>query len=101
MDLIMLFKITHYLVALNCCSFFGLTSTTCHIYELDTPISNNNARQLLFACRRIYARNKLHVYVVNALSLTSFENLLQFFVSISLYRYVKVNKLKFKYLGLP
>jgi len=53
MDLIMLFKITHNLVALDFCSFFGLinyTITRGHKYKLVKPICNNNARQFSFAC---------------------------------------------------
>jgi len=75
MDLIMLFKITHNLVALDFCSFCGLTnytSTRGHNYKLVKPISHNNARQFSFACRRIDAWNDLPVNVVNALSLFKF-----------------------------
>jgi len=46
LDLIMLFNITHNLVALDFCSFFGLTnytSTRGHNYKLVKPICNNNA----------------------------------------------------------
>jgi len=83
MDLIMLFKITHNLVALDTCSFFGLTNytgrpTRGHNYKLVKPICHNNARQFSFACRRIDAWNDLPVNVViNALSLSSFKNLLK------------------------
>jgi len=80
MDLIMLFKITHNLVALDFCSFFGLTnysSTRSHNYKLVKPICHNNARQFSFACRRIDAWNDLPVNVVNALSLSSFKKLLK------------------------
>jgi len=80
MNLIMLFKITHYLVALDFCSFFGLTnftSTRSHNYKLVKPICNNNAHQLSFACRRIDAWNDFSVNVVNALSLSSVNKLLK------------------------
>jgi len=40
-------------------------------------ICNNNARKFLFACRRIDACSNLPVTVVNALSLSSFKNLLK------------------------
>jgi len=69
MDLIMLFEITHNLVALDFCRFFGLTnytSTRDHNYKLVKPICHNNARQFSFACRRIDAWNDLPVTVVNA-----------------------------------
>jgi len=82
MDLIILFEITHNLVALDFCIFFGLTnyaSTRGHNYKLFKPILlfHNNARQFSFACRRIDARNDLSVNAVNALSLSSLKNLLQ------------------------
>jgi len=76
----MLFKITHKLVALDFCSFFGLinyTSTKGHNYKLVKPICNNNARQFSFACRRIDAWNDLPVNVLNVLSLSSLKNLLK------------------------
>jgi len=76
MDLIMLFKITHNLVALDFCSFFGLTkytSTRGHNYKLVKPICHNNARQFSFACRRIDGWNDLPINVLNALSLSSFN----------------------------
>jgi len=47
MDLIMLFKITHSLVALDFCSFFGLTNytnTRGHNYKLVKSKCHNNAR---------------------------------------------------------
>jgi len=57
-DIIMRFKITHNLVALDFCSFFGLTNYTRsrgHNCKLFKPIGlyNNNARQFSFAFRRI------------------------------------------------
>jgi len=76
----MLFKITHNLVALDFCIFFGLTnytSTRGHNYKLVKPICHSNGRQFSFACRRIDARNDLPVNAVNALSLSSFKYLLQ------------------------
>jgi len=76
----MLFKITHNLVALELCSFFGLTnyaSTRSHNYKLVKSKCKNNARQFSFPCRRIDACNDLPVNVVNALSLSSFKNLLK------------------------
>jgi len=76
MDFIMLFKITHNLVALDICSFFGLsnyTSTRGHNYKLVKPICNNDAHQFSFACRRIDAWNDLPVNIVNALPLSSFS----------------------------
>jgi len=76
MDLILLFKFTHNLVALDFCSFFGLTnytSTRGHYYKLVKPICHNIARQFSFVCRRIDAWNDLPVNVVNALSLSSFK----------------------------
>jgi len=79
MNLIMLLKITHNLVALDFCSFFGLTnytSTRGHNYKLVKPICNKNARQFSFACRRINTWNDLPVNVVNALSLSSFAEVL-------------------------
>jgi len=57
MDLIMLFKTTHNLVALDFCSIFGLTnytSTRGHNYKLVKPICINSYS---FACRRIDAWN--------------------------------------------
>jgi len=51
MDLTMLLKIVHNLVALDFCSFFGLTnytSTRGHNYKLVKPICNDNARQFSF-----------------------------------------------------
>jgi len=80
MDLIILFKITHNLVALDFCSFFCLTNytnTNGHNYKHVKPICNNNDRQFSFACRRIDAWNDLPVTVVNVLSLLSFKNLLK------------------------
>jgi len=77
MNLIMPFKITHTLVALDFCSFFGLTnytSTRDHNYKLVKPICNNNARQFSFACRRIDAWNDLPVNVAVS-SLSSFNKL--------------------------
>jgi len=64
MDLIILFKITHNLVALDFRSFFGLTnytSTRGHNYKLVKPIFHNNARQFSFTCRRIDAWNDLPI----------------------------------------
>jgi len=81
MDLIMLFKITHNLVALGFCSLVGLinyTSTSGHNYKLVKPIiPNNNSRQFSFACRRIDAWNDLPVNVIKSLSFPSFKNLLK------------------------
>jgi len=77
---IMLFKIIHSILALDFCSFFGLTnytSTSAHNYKLVKPICHNNARQFLFAYRRIDAWNDLPVNMVNALSLSSFKNFLK------------------------
>jgi len=62
MDLRMLFKITHNLVALDFCSFFGLTNYTSprgQNYKLVKPICHNNARQFLFACIDEYSLNNL------------------------------------------
>jgi len=71
----MLFKITHNLVALDFCSFFGLSNLyeyyRDHNNKLVKLICNNNARQFSFACRQIDAWNDLPVNVVNALSLSS------------------------------
>jgi len=83
MDFIKLFKKknTHNFVALDFCSFFGLTcytSTRGHNYKRVKPIRHNNARQFSFACRRIYAWNDIPVNVVNAMSLTRFKNLLKY-----------------------
>jgi len=75
-----LFKITHNLVALDFCSFFGLTNYTSnrdHNYKLAKHICHNNTRQFSFACRRIDAWNDLPVNVVNALTLSSFKNVLK------------------------
>jgi len=55
MDLIMLFKITYNLVALDFFCLTNYTSTRGHNYKLVKPICNNNARQFSFACRRIDA----------------------------------------------
>jgi len=69
MDLIMLFKITHNLVALDFCIFFGLTnymSTRGHNYKRVKPICHNQARQISFACRRIDTWNDLPINAVNA-----------------------------------
>jgi len=79
-DLIMLFKITHNLGALDFCIFLGLTdytSTKGHNYKLVKPICNNNGRQFSFACRPIDAWNDLPVNVVNVLSHSRFKNLLK------------------------
>jgi len=53
MDLIMLFKITHNLVAFDFLGLTNYTSTRGHNYKLIKPICNNNARQFSFACSLI------------------------------------------------
>jgi len=86
----MVFKISHNLVALDFFSFFGLTnyvSTMGHNYKLVKPRCSNNARQFSFACRRIDSWNDLLANVVNALSLSSFKNLLK---SCCLNRFVTI-----------
>jgi len=74
MDLIMLFKINHNLVALDFCCFFGLTNLT---RVTITNLLNLHVITILarfsFACIRIDAWNDLPVNVVNALSLSSFK----------------------------
>jgi len=80
MSKILYYRVMYNLVALDFCSFFGLTnktSTRGHNYKLVKPIRHNNARLFSFACRRIDAWNDLPVNVVNALSLSSFKNLLK------------------------
>jgi len=61
MDLIMLLKNTHNLVALDFCSFFGLTNTITNLLNL----YGNNACQFSLACLRIDAWNNLPFNVVN------------------------------------
>jgi len=82
MDLIMLFKITHNLVAFRLLySFFGLTNYSSTVGVtitnlLNLYVLNNNSRQFSFACRRIDAWNDLNpLTLFNALSLSTITNL--------------------------
>jgi hypothetical protein len=87
-DLIMIFKIIHNIVALDFAQFFGLNNYNCtrgNNYKLLKPVCNNNVRQFSFACRRIDAWNSLPSTVVSATSVVHFKTLLK---SVDLTKFV-------------
>jgi len=78
-DLTMMFKMFYNLVDVSVSDFFSLSSnvnTRGHILKIDKPLSNINARQHSFACRRIECWNSLPNTAVNATSAASFKNCL-------------------------
>ena len=78
-DLITIYKIFHNDIELNINDFFELSQhgiTRGHNFKLVKPVTNNNAREFSFACRRINCWNSLPNCAVSCRTIGTFKTAL-------------------------